>query len=233
MSEQPLTFYLLSIRGKLKPATLEAAREIHNATAGAPANVAAARALGDVSHMVYVPADPHSNGAGHNGTGAGEFLILDVWNSLEGLNQFFANEHVQAQAAQIFTERDPVVWAPAPGFHTYHVPAPHGRHDRTVAVVRGSVHSPEQAQAVHNDFVTSHVNKARIHGDLSHDAYFRLAAPGSPEALEFFAVDVWMDPAGMAAEYADPSFGPIFQKLFAGAPNATAWRHPEGEWVEW
>src|SRR5436853_6987038 len=108
MSPEPeMTFYLLSIRGKLKPDTLEAARAIHNETAGAPANVAAARALGDLSHMVYVPA------GGGPGAGAGEFLILDQWNSLEGLNQFFANPHVQEQAGQIFSARDPVVRAPA------------------------------------------------------------------------------------------------------------------------
>ncbi len=86
------TVYLLSIRGALAPKTLEAARAVHNETAGAPANVAAARALGDLSHMVYVPME-------HDGHHGNEFLILDQWNSLEGLNQFFANPHVQEQAA--------------------------------------------------------------------------------------------------------------------------------------
>src|SRR6476619_4672460 len=88
---QRLESYLLAIRGTLAPSTLEAARNIHNETAGAPPSVAAARSLGDLSHMVYVPA----NGPG---TGASEFLILDVWNSRDGLNQFFANPHVQEQA---------------------------------------------------------------------------------------------------------------------------------------
>ena len=223
--DQDMSFYLLSIRGKLKPATLEAARALHNSTAGAPANVAAARSLGDVSHMVYVPAD-------HNGA-AGEFLILDVWNSLDGLNQFFANRQVQEQAGQIFTERDPVVWMPAKTFLSYHLPAPHGRNDRLVGVVRGSVHSHEQAQAIHNEFAASSVNKARIAGNLSHDAYFRMAAPGSPEGLEFFAVDAWMDADGMNKHYGDPAMGSAFQNLFAGAPSGTTWRHPAGEWVEW
>jgi quinol monooxygenase YgiN len=227
MSPEPdMTFYLLSIRGKLKPDTLEAARAIHNSTAGASANVAAARALGDVSHMVFVPSD-------QNGPKAGEFLILDVWNSMDGLNQFFANPHVQEQAGQIFTERDPVVWMPATGFLGYHLPAPFGRNDRTVAIVRGPVQSPEQAKVVHDEFVGSQVNKARMAGNLSHEAYFRLAAPGTNGAAEFFAVDVWMDAEGMARHYADPALPAAFQKLFAGEPSATTWRHPEGDWVEW
>jgi len=43
---------------------------VHNTTAGAPANIAAARQLSDVSHMVYVPM---------GGGQPGEFLILDQW----------------------------------------------------------------------------------------------------------------------------------------------------------
>ena len=45
-----MPIYLLAIRGTLAPKTLEDARKTHNETAGAPANVAAARGLGDLSH---------------------------------------------------------------------------------------------------------------------------------------------------------------------------------------
>ena len=54
--QETLSIYLLSIRGTLSAPTLEESRSIHNETAGAPANVAAAQSLGDLSHMVYVPA---------------------------------------------------------------------------------------------------------------------------------------------------------------------------------
>ncbi|MEP7358682.1 MAG: hypothetical protein ABI847_15655, partial [Anaerolineales bacterium] len=70
-------------------------------------------------------------------------------------------------------------------------------------------------------------------GNLSHEAYFRLVPPGTEGPAEFFAVDVWMDPAGMAKHYADPALPEAFGKLFAGMPSATTWKHPEGEWVEW
>lgn len=223
---QTLQTYLLSIRGVLAPATLEEAREIHNSTAGAPQSVAAAQSLGDLSHMVHVP-------AGGPGADPGEFLILDVWNSIEGLGQFFANPHVQEQAGQIFASRDPVVWMPAEGFSTYHLAAPYGKNDRFVAIVRGTVRSHEEARAVHNAIVGSETNKSRRAGSLSHDVYFRMAAPGSPEALEFFAVDVWMDAALMAQRFQDPGFLAKLQDLFVSPPSTSAWVHPAGEWVEW
>lgn len=218
--------YLLTIRGTLKPATMQEAREVHNATAGLPANVQVARALGDLSHKVYVPLAQQN---GH----AGEFLILDVWNQMDGLNQFFANPHVQEQAGQIFSDRDPVVWTPAEGFFNYHLPAPHGNNTRIVAVVRGTLRSVEEGRAVHNEIVSSQVNAARMAGDLSHEAYLRLAAPGTPEALEFFAVDTWMDAEGMARYYDNPEFLKGFSRLFAGPPTTSVWQHPEGDWVEW
>ncbi len=44
---------LLTICGTFAPPSLEAARRVHNQTAGAPEGVVAARVLGDLSHMVY------------------------------------------------------------------------------------------------------------------------------------------------------------------------------------
>jgi len=220
------SIYLLSIPGTLSPKTLEEARVVHNMTAGNPQGVAAARSLGDLSHMVYIPID-------HAGPQAGKFLILDQWNDLDGLNQFFADKQVQEGGAAIFTEREPVVWAPAEGFTGYHTPAPYGCNDRYVAVVRGTVSSHEEARKVHNELVEKNMNNARMAGDLSHEAYFRLAAPGSPESLEFFAVDVWMNSDGMMAYYNDPKFAEGFSKLFTGMPSSSIWVHPAGEWVEW
>lgn len=220
-----MPIYLLSIRGTLAHPTLEASRSLHNETAGAPASVAAAQSLGDLSHMVYVP-------LGSNG-GASEFQILDLWNNLDGLNQFFANPQVQEQAGQIFTQRDPLVWQPADGFVSYHFPAPHGKNERFVGMVRGVLHSHEEGKRVHNALVAKFVNKARSRGNLSHDAYVRLMPPGSPASLEFLAVDVWMDAQGMGQYYQDPEFLSAASDLFAGPPSASVWTHPAGSWVEW
>ncbi len=223
---QAMDTYLLSIRGTLAPSTLEGGRTIHNETAGAPANVAAARSLGDLSHMVYAPIP-------QQGAKDDEFLILDIWNNMDGLNQFFANPQVQEQAGQIFKQRDPVVWVPAEGFYSYHFPTPFGKNDRITAVVRGMVKSRAEAQAIHNMLVGKTVNKARANGNVSHDCYWRLTPPGSPESLEFFAVDVWMDGEGMGKHYQDPDFIAAFPALFAETPSTSVWTHPAGTWVEW
>lgn len=229
MSDQ-VTLYLLTIRGTLSPATLEEARQVHNQTAGNPAGVVAAQALGDVSHMVYVPL-PHD---GHvPAQGAGELLIMDLWKSVDGLNTFFADPHVQAGGGMIFTSRDPVVWAPAEGFTSFHIPAPFGKNERIIAVVRGTVKSKAEAQRLHNTAISQTISKARQLGLLSHEAYFRLAPPDAPEALEFFAVDVWMRGDGMGDFYSDADFLAGFNHLFTAEAHDSVWIHPQGEWIEW
>jgi hypothetical protein len=221
---------LLTIRGTLSPNTLEEARKVHNMTAGDPAGVAAAKSLGDVSHMVFVPMQHN----GHAKTeGAGEFLIMDLWYSVEGLNTFFADKQVQQGGAAIFSERDPVVWAPAEGFTSFHIPAPSGSNDRIIAIVRGTVNSKEEAKTLHDTAMTKTISKARKLGILSHDAYFRMAAPGSPEALEFLGVDVWMNGEGLGDFYGDEDFLAGFNHIFTGEAADSVWVHPKGNWVEW
>jgi quinol monooxygenase YgiN len=220
------TITLLTIRGTLAPATQEDARQLHNKTAGDPASIAAARSLGDISHMVYAPLAPAT-------AGAGDILFMDLWTSTDGLSQFFANPQVQAQAAQIFSERDPVVWDPASDFLSYHLPAPYGQNDRFVALARGTVRSREEALAAHNTIVASQLNNARMAGTLSHEPYFRAAAPGEPETLEFLSVDVWMNASTMQQFYADPDFQAALATLFVAAPDVSAWTSPAGSWTEW
>jgi hypothetical protein len=199
-------------------------------TAGDPQGVAAAKSLGDVSHMVYVPLAHEGHGMSD---GAGEFLIMDLWYSIEGLNTFFADEHVQQGGNMIFSQRDPVVWAPADGFTSFHIPAPFGCNDRILAVVRGVVNSKEQARQLHNIAITKTTSKARRLGILSHEAYFRLAAPDSPEALEYFGVDVWMRGDGMGEYYGDEEFLEGFNHFFTAEAADSVWVHPNGDWTEW
>ena len=163
---QANSLYLLCIRGTLANSSIDPIRTIHNETAGAPQSVAAAQSLGDLSHMVHVPVERTSSGNS-------EFLILDLWNSMEGLNQFFGNPQVQEQAGRIFSARDPVVWAAAEGFTNYHLPAPFGKNERYVAIARGKVASVDQARSIHNKIVGSQMNKARRAGNMSHQAYFQ------------------------------------------------------------
>ncbi len=223
---QDLSLFLLAIRGTLAPSTLEAARKVHNSTAGAPENIAAVRSLGDLSHMVYVPVESAK-------TGAGEFLIMDVWSSPDGINTFFSNPTVQEQAGQIFTKRDPVVWRAAEGFTSYHLAAPFGKNDRFITTVRGALKSVDQACGLHNATLAKTIGKARKAGNLSHEAYLRLAAPGSPEASEFLGVDAWMSAEAMMEFYNDPEFLEAFDHMFTAEADTAVWVHPSGDWVEW
>ena len=225
-----LSVFLLAIRGTLAPKNLEEARKVHNMTAGNPAGIAAAKSLGDVSHMVYGPLQ-HNGHA--NGNGAGEFLIMDLWTSIEGLNTFFADKQVQEGGAMIFTERDPVVWAAAPGFTSYQIPAPFGMNERYITTARATVTSVDEARTLHNKAVAKTISKARRAGNLSHDSYLRLAAPGSPEALEWLGVDVWMRPDEMMSLYEDPEFLEGFNHMFTGEADTAVWVHPKGDWTEW
>jgi hypothetical protein len=77
--------YLLTIRGTLAPASLEAARQVPNQTAGAPEGVAAAKSLGDLSHLGSVPVKQE----------LAEIWSMDLWTSPSGLNQFFSDPNVQ------------------------------------------------------------------------------------------------------------------------------------------
>jgi hypothetical protein len=75
--------------------------------------------------------------------------------------------------------------------------------------------------------------KARRAGNLSDQAFFRLAQPGSPEASEFLVMEVWMNLDGMNKHYQDQEFARSLHELFSSPPTISTWVHPPGDWVEW
>jgi hypothetical protein len=214
---------LLTVRGKPIPSSVEASRELHNATAGAPQSVAGARALGDLSHNVYVPL----------GADQDELLFLDYWNSPTGLGQFFADPQVQAAAGQLFAERDGVVWAAAEGYGSWSLPVPFGRAAAGVGLLRVAVSSIEGAAAGFSAYSAATVSTARSHGLVSHSTWTRVPAPGESPVAEVIGVDMWSDAEKMNAYYA---LGIGFEHLgpnFAGQPTSSTWRTAPGEWAEW
>src|SRR6516164_4136553 len=133
------TTYLFTLRGKVNMPTVADARELHNKTAGSADGIAAARALGDLSHNVYTSAG--------NGAGSDEVLIIDYWNSPSGFGQFFADPQVQAGAELLFTEREGILWAPTSGFGDFHLALPSGASPTAVGLLRAGVASLEPAAA--------------------------------------------------------------------------------------
>lgn len=215
--------FLLAIHGTLKPSLVEDARTLHNNTAGHPEGVAAARALGDLSHNVFVPLEDAP-------TAASELLILDTWNSLEGLNRFFSDPKVHEGGAMMFKSREPAVFTAADTY-SFSLPSPHTRPDRFVGMIRGTVRSREQALATFDRATRSNVNKSRLHGHVSHHMFWRIAQPGEPDTLDLLGIDIWHDAEGMGAWYAE---GPKdIYEVFTGEPTASVWKQPAGSWVEW
>ena len=209
---------LLSVRGTLKPTSLEAAKRLHNETAGSAPGIAAARALGDLSHKVYVPVP----GPGESDS---ELLFLDVWQTAEGLGQFFSNPVVHEQAGNLFSTRDAAIWMPARGAFGFNLPAPTGKTERYLGIVRGLVTSPEQAISAFRSSISPHIADARRRGQLSHELFFRLPMPGESTAPELLGIDVWYDPEGMQEHYGKLSG---YEAAFTARPDTSVWREPSG-----
>lgn len=219
--------FLLTIRGALKPTTWEDSRTTHNMTAGNPDGVAAARALGDLSHNVYVP-------IGDTDGDATELLIMDLWNSHEGFDKFFSDAEVQAGGGMIFDgqpQRD--LWRKAADFAAYNLPVPAGREPCCVGLVRGLAKSREAALAGFNQMANDTINAARLEGMISHEIYMALPQPGKPPSMEILGVDVWMDAEGMGRFYSNPDHMAPLSDVFAGTPATSAWTRPAGEWIVW
>lgn len=219
--------FLLAIRGTLKAKTQDEARDIHNATAGNPEGVAAARALGDLSHNVYVPlVDTQGS--------AGELLILDLWNNLEGFNNFFSNKQVQEGGAMIFAPgANRELWSPAHDIRAFVLPTPPGKNDRYVGLLRATVRSRDAAKAAFDQIAKSSINAARMEGQISHELFFRMSPPGQPATLDVLGVDVWMDAAGMGRFYSQARHVEALREVFTGPPATSTWKRPAGTWIEW
>ncbi|MFT3712264.1 MAG: hypothetical protein QM817_31855 [Archangium sp.] len=218
---------LLCIRGTLAAGSdRNAARETHNATAGDPEGVKAAKALGDLSHKVFVTSGGEKNGAKND-----ELLILDIWQTPEAIQKFFSNGAVQGGGARLFKNREPVVFMPAKGAMTFNIVAPMNKTERYVAVLRGKVKSPEATIDAFKAHQQRFINPGRQNGQLSHDLYVRLDGPGPDGLIEVLGVDTWSDLKGMQAHYAEVMGG--LMPLFAEPPVTSVWTQPPGAWVEW
>lgn len=225
-SKEPV---LLMIRGTLAVKDPDAARKLHNETAGSDAGVAAAQGLGDLSHKVYVPAV----GAEKTSDGkTGELLIMDVWQTPEAIGQFFADPNVVKTAGQLFSTRDPVVYMPAKDAFTFHLPAPMSRTDRYIGILRATMKSAQQTIDAFGEQLMKAQRANRKRGQLSHQLYFRLGPPSADGSVEMVGVDVFCDLKGMLEAYSAEAMGAM-APLFAGKPSGSIWQQPQGAWVEW
>jgi len=208
----------LTVRGALASAcaALEAARTLHNATAGSPQGIEMARSLGDLSHVVYVPR-----------TATAELLFLDVWCDADGIAKLFANPAVQKSGGELFASRDAAIWMPARAAFGYHLPG----EGRYLGMIRGPIASPEKAIELFAAADARALRAARLRGIVSHELFIRVGAPG--DAPELLGLDVWSSEAGMMEHYADQTHLQAIAPAFSGRPDATTWERAPGAWSEW
>jgi hypothetical protein len=224
------TSVLLTVRGTLRTETLDAARVLHNQTAGSTEGIAAARSLGDLSHNVFAP----STRSKLSSAQPGELLFLDRWDNPKGIMDFFSNAHVQDQAGRLFSTKEPTIWMPARGALSYLLPAPRGKSERIVGMLRAPVASDEKA-IVHAIEIWAAADAksrrdGRRRGQLSHEVFVKLAQPG--ETAELLGLDLWCDFAGMTEHYTEGHMAAL-REVFTGPPTATVWEQAAGDWSEW
>jgi hypothetical protein len=220
---------LLTVRGTLAPKNLEAARVLHNETAGSAQGMAAARALGDLSHKVYAPCARSKQSSAK----PGELLFVDRWVDAQGIMQFFGNAHVQEQGGRMFSAREPTVWMAARGTYCVDLPAAMGRDQRYLGIIRGPVASPEKSLEVFRAADEKAVRDARRRGLLSHSLFIKLNPPGDASPLELCGLDLWCDFDGMTEHYTDQIHMAGLGGAFSGPPQASVWEQATGSWNEW
>ncbi len=214
--------FLLTVRGTPNAETVGAARDLHNATAGAPQSVAVARALGDLSHNVFVPTDPSDS----------RLLFIDTWNNPAGVGQFFSNPQVAESAGKLFKDRDATLWTQAVGFGSYSLPAPSGRSVAGVGCLRADVTSLDAARSAFQADAAAHISQGRLAGLVGHQVWVPAPVPGVETAVEVLGVDYWLDVDQMVAFYKD-TYASQLGPVFTGAPDTATWKSAGGDWIEW
>ncbi len=81
--------YITVVRGKLSASSLEEAQKMHDGTVEKLS--AMTRPMGAIGHQAFLnPQDPM------------EFLAIDMWNNLEGLQKFMGDPDVAAAFGRLF-----------------------------------------------------------------------------------------------------------------------------------
>jgi hypothetical protein len=228
LNRKAIAMYLLCIRGTTNAQDAETVRNTHNQTAGNDAGVAAARALGDLSHKVFVPCSEAGDFAGSK---PGELLFLDIWREPSGIEKFFSDKQVQAGGAMMFKQRDAVVAMPATGAFTFALQAPMSKPGRYIGLIRGTVRNVNDAIAAISAGAKENLSKSRQRGQLSHELYVTMGPPSKDGSAEIIGVDLWADLGGMLETYQEHT--PSLLPLFTERPAMSVWKQPAGAFVEW
>jgi hypothetical protein len=228
--------------------TLAEARTAHNTfTDDGPQPGATSRALGDVSHNVFTPAEGED---GALGAPVGEMLFIDYWADTHGMETFFAHPEVAAASDRLFVSREEAEWAVAPDGFGFCAPAPHALPPRFLAMTRAAIGSAEEDCAAVAKLISARIPAARLRGRISHALFIRQAdiaglrpaanahrahgkAPGTADApVEILALDWWSSLNGLIEHYNETAANYALQDVLAGPRETTMWQQ-QSDFSEW
>ncbi len=202
--------------------SVDESRPIHNVFAdGGPASaMEIARSLGDLSHNVYTSVSEKK---------PREVLLLDFWADPEGMQRFFSDGRVREAGGRLCSSYDETSWTPVRDAFAFRLPPKAGHSARFVAMARAPVKSVEDAVAEFNRLVSMNAATGRSRGQVSHDLYVRIGAPGTPEII---GVDFWSTLERLREHYRDEPAWHGFGASFAGPRHDSVWEQAAG-FVEW
>jgi quinol monooxygenase YgiN len=174
----------------------------------------AAEAAGDVGHDTFLGKDA-APGAPL------DFLAIDRWTSLDGLDAFFAGAPVKDFESKFYAAAPDVsVWQPEQGFTTWGSTADAHDAGAYTITLRGH-HAGDEATALatHNAIVAAVPAPGAVAlGNVAHQIF---SNPKDP--TEILIVEVWANQANQEMIYSNPDFQKQIAKLWSDMPTIRRW----------
>lgn len=202
--ETPDTLYTALVSARFVSADAQTNQEAHDGVASATEELA--RSRGDVAHKTAIGLqDPQ------------EFLAVDLWKSLDGMQEHFADPDFAGQLVGVF-EGPPEIttWTAPKGWSNWGTLDPQPNH--YLVVVQGTLVSDDLAtnRDAHNAVADGGKETAMGLGDYAHLVHLD---PENPRS--FMAIDLWSDLNGLQQFFGATEVQEAFGSLFEAPPTIT------------
>jgi hypothetical protein len=203
------------VRGVLNdPATAQATHD-----QGASLAEPVAKPLGDLAHIIGL-------GASVLGTTPTTWIAIDRWAKPDGINTFYSDAGFKqglgalVKSGSVSQYKRQTAWY---GWGDFDSGA---GGPRWFAIVSGRLRDPSTAQAKQDAGARAAQSTATGLGDVAHMTF-----TGRSDAADFVAMDIWTNPANIAAFYTDPNFQRSAADVFADVPTLSVYHATD--WHQW